>query len=279
MTWTIFGATGLVGSHILPILQKEDAVIHAPTRKELSELKGKHLGRVIYCIGMTSNFRTNIAATFESHFSLLQKLITQNFCTSVTYLSSTRVYLRSEATAEDSPIKVNPLHSDDAYALSKLAGESFLIHSGLPIKIIRLSNVYGTTHPNPNSGNFIDSVMLSAAMNNRVVFQTHPSSEKDFIHILDAAKLIVKIAKSEEYGIFNVASGKNTTNFEIGNALSAAGISIDYDYSAPKHIFPQINISRIENIFNKPKHILLQNVKTILQTYKSYTKNTTTAQD
>ena len=272
--WTVLGSSGFIGSHVLVALRQKGITTYAPDRDELANLYNRQLGKLVYCIGATSDFREKTAETYEAHVSLLHRIITCNFCDDVVYLSSTRVYRGRKNTEEDSVLSVTSADKEDVYAISKLAGESFLLHSGVPAKIIRLSNVYSPATPDFGSGNFLDSIITEAALYGHVTFHTSPLSEKDFIHISDVVEYIFSIADSRESGIFNLAGGRNTSNAAIGEALVAEGISIDFSPSAPEWRFPEINITKLSKTFGKPNYVLLQDLPIMLDRYRLHVRDT-----
>ncbi|MDR2574716.1 MAG: SDR family oxidoreductase [Desulfovibrio sp.] len=271
--YTVLGSSGFIGSQVLARLHHKNCNVYAPSREETIKLKNKRLGNIIYCIGVTSDFREKPRETFAAHITLLSRILARNFCTSVTYLSSTRVYKMREDTREETPLLVAPLDRDDVYAISKLAGESFLLTSGIPAKIIRLSNVYSPIAPDFASGNFLDSVMYSAALYGKVTFQTTSASAKDFIHLADAVDLLFSIAESSKTGIFNLASGRNTSNATLGRALSACGVFVEFTATVKEWRFPRIRIEKLAEAFGRPKHNLIADVPVLLEKYRQYIRD------
>jgi len=63
-----------------------------PTRDE--SLDGRDLGHIIYCIGITADFRRRPHDTITAHVTKLQEVLTRTSFESLVYLSSTRVYSR-----------------------------------------------------------------------------------------------------------------------------------------------------------------------------------------
>ena len=62
---TILGSSGFVGSNLKNKLVSVGINTYTPHRSE--ELSGKNLGHVIYCIGLTADFRTKPFETIEAH--------------------------------------------------------------------------------------------------------------------------------------------------------------------------------------------------------------------
>src|ERR1044072_4835036 len=139
---TVLGASGFIGSHLIKRLDELGLPFNAPGRDQT--IFSGSAGHVIYCIGLTADFRSRPFDTVRAHVcKLLEVLQNVNF-DSLTYLSSTRLYGtdKSEAREEDS-FRVNSLNPDDLYNISKAMGESIALNCGKNTRVVRLSKVYG----------------------------------------------------------------------------------------------------------------------------------------
>ncbi|MCK5091596.1 MAG: NAD-dependent epimerase/dehydratase family protein, partial [Gammaproteobacteria bacterium] len=152
MKFTVFGSKGFIGSRLAAKLGEDDCQIILPARDDNLEDLG-HLGHVIYCVGLTSDFRTRTYDTIEAHICLWSRILQQCAFETCTYLSSTRVYLGSQNTNENTALSITPSNADDLYNISKLAGESLCLKTGKG-KVIRISNVIGKH--NESSPGFIN---------------------------------------------------------------------------------------------------------------------------
>src|SRR5260370_39943856 len=120
---TILGGSGFSGSRLVTRMKELRIDCFCPARGE--EIADRNLGTVIYCIGLTADFRTRPFETVEAHVSKLREVLKGCEFDSLLYLSSARLYLRQEGIArEDDPVQVNPLQDDHLYNISKLMGES-----------------------------------------------------------------------------------------------------------------------------------------------------------
>lgn len=267
---TVLGSSGFVGSQVVKDLQSKKLEHYAPARNE--KLVGKQLGDVIYCIGLTSDFRTKPHETITAHVCYLNDLIQQNTFNSLTYLSSTRMYIHNTQTQEDSPISIDPKDPFDLYNSSKLTGELLALNCGKKnIKVARLSNVFGADF---NSDNFVTSITKDALINNKVVLRTTPKSSKDYISVLDVSEILIRLSKVEKSGIYNVAAGYNVTNEAILNKLKAlTNCTIEFDSKAETIIFPEITNSKLVNEVNfKPERTLLSELDSFVTQFKSHLK-------
>jgi nucleoside-diphosphate-sugar epimerase len=252
---TILGASGFIGSHIVKSLRASNIEHYAPQRNEV--ITQKQLGNIIYCIGLTADFREKPFETVEAHVSYLSEVLQSCNFDSLTYLSSARVYINctDKEVDESTIIPVNLADSNELYNLTKLTGERLCMSSGKKTKIVRLSNVYGS---NMNGENFFQQIVSSITSSKMLSLTTSLGSAKDYINIDDAVNLIIRIATSGNDQTYNVASGCNTTNEGIINELKKyLTFSIDLSSADREIIFPVINIERIKREFNySPKNII-----------------------
>lgn len=253
--FTILGGAGFIGSELALYLKNRGLAYVTPEKGDSDALQ-KPLGHVLYCAGTTSDFRQRPFDTVHAHVSLLNGLLRDGDYVSLTYLSSTRVYIHSESTIETAAIKVFPTNDDDIFNLSKLLGESICNRSGRAnVRAIRISNVVGN---NFQSNDFVFSLIREAVELKKLYLHTTPDSAKDYLHIDDATRMIVEIAQRGTQSIYNLASGTNLTNQAVVQQISAAtGATVTYSDAAQKICFPPIDISRISEEFDfKPKSLL-----------------------
>ena len=140
---TLIGGHGFIGSHLLEELKKThwDVLV---SEKNDPRLLTEELGHVFYCAGLTADFRQRPFDTVHAHVSDVASILQKSAFKSLTYLSSTRVYSGAISTKEDAVLQVNPTDANDLYNLSKLMGESICLQSGKNVRVVRLSNVYGS---------------------------------------------------------------------------------------------------------------------------------------
>ena len=245
--FTVFGGAGFIGSRIVSHLRALGQECIVPTRED-DTVFGRPLGRVIYAIGVTADFRSRPFDTVEAHVCHLSRVLERADFESLTYLSSTRVYAGTKDTSEGAVLRVNPNDSSDLYNLSKLMGESLCLHAGRPsISITRLSNIVG---PCADANTFIGQLLEEGRRNGRVVLGTSLVSRKDYLNIDDAADLITRVASSGEHGIYNVASGEGVTNRQIADALKQEfGYGVFVSPDAPTWEFAEVDISKSKSRF------------------------------
>jgi nucleoside-diphosphate-sugar epimerase len=265
MKTTIIGSKGFIGKHLVQRLHELNCECFEPERGDL-DIFEKSLGNVIYCAGVTSDFRMRPYDTVLAHVTYLSELLQKAQFDSFLYVSSTRIYYGAEDGSEDSKLIVNPNRSDDLFQLSKLLGESLCLNSSRKVRIARLSNVCGQDF---HSNNFLYSIIKDAVNNNIINLQTALSSEKDYIGIEDVVELLLKISDAGTSTIYNIASGANTTNEEIINViqrLTACDVFVKQEASEIK--FPIISIKKIKEEFGYNPSDIIRRIEELTLKYQ-----------
>jgi nucleoside-diphosphate-sugar epimerase len=261
---TVLGARGFIGSHLVRRLREFAIETFAPARGE--NLIGRNLGEVIYCIGLTSDFRQKPFETVDAHVCQLLQVLRDCDFDSLLYLSSTRVYKGSTIASEDDVLSLQPSDGSDLYNGSKIMGESLALNSGRKVRVARLSNVYGR---DLHSNNFLSSLIRDAITRKKIVLDTALDSEKDYVSINEVVDLLLKVARNGQHVIYNVASGTNTSHGDICNRLreiTECEIEVVPDASTVK--FPFININRIKQEFAFQPANLLDRLEELVSSYR-----------
>ena len=251
---TIFGSSGFIGSSLGQWLEARSLPWQAPARGD--DGLGRPLGHVVYCIGLTGDFRFHRHETVEAHVCKVERILHEGDFESFTYLSSTRLYRRGPSPArEDNALTVNPSDADDLYNISKAMGECLLLASPRPTKVIRLSHVYGLDW---GSRGFLSSIVTEAVQEGRVALTSSLDSERDYVSIDDVLDLIFQVSTAGSHRMYNVASGTNVPNRAIVSRLAAlTGCEVDVAPGAPTVRFPEISTERVTGEFGfKPRDML-----------------------
>ena len=241
MTYSVFGASGFIGRHLVSHLRHVGEEVYVPPR-DLADLPlNKHLGNIIYAIGMTANFRGRPFETVESQVGILSEILRSCNFDSLLYLSSTRVYQDADGGAENTRVVIEPTEPSSIYNLSKLLGESLCQLAGVGVtRVARLSNVYGLGMPPEN---FLHQISRSALDSGVVRLGSALDSAKDYVAIEDAARLICQIAGRGQHSIYNVASGCNTSHQRIIELMrEQVDFELEIEEGAARQNFPSVNI-------------------------------------
>lgn len=180
MRITVLGAGGFIGHHLALHFRDLGHEVVAVDRAGLPAFLtgGGEAGHVVYCIGLTGDFRTRPLDTAEAHAGIVAQVLQRVRLESLLYLSSTRLYARAEMAREDVPLPVQPAAASDLYNVTKLAGEALCLSDPRPcIRVARLSNVYG---PGMGVASFLGQVLAEGAASGRVLLRQSLRSAKDY---------------------------------------------------------------------------------------------------
>jgi nucleoside-diphosphate-sugar epimerase len=239
--FTVLGAGGFIGRHLAAHLRGEGHDVLALGRNDT--VPDDPLGHVVYCIGLTGDFRGRPFDTAQAHVTRLSAILERAHFESLLYLSSTRVYARASTTCEAAAIPTVPADPSDFYNLSKLMGEALcLACPGKPARIVRLSNVVGFDR---QPANFLSALIVDA-LRGRIELHSAPASEKDYIAIADVVQMLPRIATQGRAQIYNLATGRNVPTSDITARLQAlTGCAVTVRPEAPVRRFPAIRVDRL----------------------------------
>jgi nucleoside-diphosphate-sugar epimerase len=265
---TVLGASGFIGRHLAQAVRASGEECYAPPRSEA--LPGRPLGDVIYCVGLTADFRWRPFATVDAHVCTLSKVLQDCDFDSFLYLSSTRVYRRGIGVAtEDDAITIAPSDGDDLYSASKVLGESLTLSCGRTARVARLSNVYGA---DLDSENFLPTVLRTATVSERVTLNSSLDSAKDYIGIGDTVGALIHIATRGQLEIYNVASGTNVSHGALMERISdLTGCAVEVAPGASTVIDAQIDVERLQSELRFEPSSVLEDVEQLIGAFRSGT--------
>ena len=217
---TVLGGSGFIGSHLLRRLEALGVEHRAPERGE--DLGGRPLGHVVYCAGVTGDYRERPLDTVDAHVGSLMTLLREADLDALVYLSSTRVH-RSEP---------------DLYDLSKRLGEALALASDGRAVVLRLANVYGV---DPGSPNFLASILRDALTHGAVRLRTALDSTRHYVSVDDVVSVIHQVVDRGTEGVYDVAGPRPVSHREVVGELSAlTGCTVDVAGSAPTETAPEL---------------------------------------
>jgi UDP-glucose 4-epimerase len=135
-------------------------------------------------------------------------------------------------TTEDTP--ASPI---SAYGAAKLSGEHYCnvyrAVRGLPFVILRYANVYGPRQ-SPEGEAGVTSIFA------RLMLQRKPctifgdgSKTRDYVHVHDIAQANLLALDKGEFGVFNIATGRQVSDQQVFDSLAAAA-----GYTEPANYAP-----------------------------------------
>ena len=252
--YTVIGAGGFVGAHVVSHLRAAGIEPFCPVRDDPG-LWDRDLGRIIYCAGLTGDYRTRPFAAVEAHVALAARLIERARFDRIVYLSSTRLYdlLDHGIGAEDRAIPVASHDSEHLYELSKLLGENLILHrSAGRGAVARLSYVFGW---DDGAQGFLSDLLHKARAARRLTIDSSPDFARDYIHVDDVAMILAALAGRDESGIFNVAGGERLSNADIATIFGACGWQVDFTGDTHGARAPDIDTSRLAALGLTPRPV------------------------
>jgi nucleoside-diphosphate-sugar epimerase len=242
-TFTVIGAQGFIGGRLAAYLSARGHDVATPPR---CTLPAKEPGHIVYCAGVTADFRSRPFDTVAAHVGHLAEVLAHVRPESFLYLSSTRVY--GASGYEDVLLTVDPSNPDDLYNATKIAGEALcLAQTAANVRVARLSNVYGSGMA---SGDFL-SAILAESLTGRLHLATAYDSEKDYVAVEDVVRAVERIALFGRHRLYNVASGRNVTHRALAERLARlTGCRVTVDHDAPRVAYPVIETRRLAAEFD-----------------------------
>jgi nucleoside-diphosphate-sugar epimerase len=246
-------------------LRDSGATVFVAPRGHLAP--SQHLGHVIYCIGLTADWRQRRYDAVRAHVAYLLSIIEQERFDSFLYLSSTRIYKRTHSTDEGTSFLVSPSDPDDLFDISKIMGESVCLGGAPTTRVARLSNVYGDDYC---SDNFLSSVIRDA-LTGSVTLRTSLHSAKDYISVDEVVGLLAKIAVRGRHQIYNVATGINTTHEEaMSEVRRLTGCELHVSEGAPDGSFPGIATNRVQEEFGFSGARVVDSLDRLVQDFRNH---------
>ena len=158
-------------------------------------------------------FQSDIAGTFNLVFL------------SIKYRIKKFIFASSAAIYGDHPSEKLPLEEDvhknpiSLYGLSKLTSEQIIVFYGknrnLNYVIFRYANIYG-----PRQEGGVISSFIKNMLSNRVTkIYGNGSKTRDYVYIKDVIEANVLVLTKDSKDIFNVSTGKETSDLEIYNMI------------------------------------------------------------
>lgn len=273
MKTAVIGANGFLGRKLAELLKekmvevvsvynrnKENVVNGTEAVSMENFLKGQfEVNNIIFSAG---SFKNTIDENIELNCNLLYSLTRQYKNCRFIYISSANVYgYPNETINEDSPF-----FKPNSYGMSKLNGE--FIVSGLPnFAIIRLVYLYGSGLEN---GSFLPFLVEQAREKGIIPLYGQGEREQDYLHVKDAAELIIKALFIGKNKIYLGASGKSVSNKEIAeiirNELGANSCKIEYILKQETSLSLNYDSSRTKRELQwSPKISIEEGIKDLIQ--------------
>ncbi|TAK11130.1 MAG: NAD-dependent epimerase/dehydratase family protein [Anaerolineae bacterium] len=234
----VTGASGYIGSNLIPYLRSQGETVRAFGRKALpgmediwiagditdaQAIRGVLAGvdKIIHlaCLPMGNCAKDPaacVAVNVQGTLNLLEACKAIEISQFV-YLSTAQVYGYPVRLPIDEDHPTNPR---SVYAASKLAGEhlvqAYANAAGLSATILRLFNVYGWADISSSAihqRSTVESIFIRQALAGRpLTIEAHPMEARDFIHITDVVRAIhAAVRRKGQAERLNIGSGQMIT--------------------------------------------------------------------
>lgn len=215
-------------THWIPI-----DIVNAPPATYLPECD-----MIFFCAGIASVPASveaplaDLDGNLRAPLRIMQALRERGGDTGFLYASSAAVY----GSALHLPMsELHPLDPLSPYGASKLATETYVrlyaTKFGVPGASARVFSVYG---PGQDKQVIYDWSRKVALGGEEISFFGAPEVSRDFIHVADAARAFISIARNAPLGgeSYNIASGIETSLGELAeNLLAISGQKCEYKFS------------------------------------------------
>ncbi len=262
---TVLGATGFIGSHLVRRLDALGFEYGAPRRGE--DIRGRDLGAVVDCAGVTAGFRERPLDVAESHVCLIERLLRGSHCESLTYLSSAGLYYGGTSPArEGDAIRLVPADADYLYNVAKAMGEALTLSGHPRGRVVRLATVYGGSL---RAEGFLSQVLREVATKGETTLGMALESSRDYVNVNDAIGCLIDIAIGGRHPVYNVGSGYNVTNGQLAARLTElTGCRVRVAAGAPRIAYPPLDVERVREEFGFPASNLLDDLPDLLRAYR-----------
>lgn len=265
---TVIGGKGFIGNELVHYLKKKKYNVYVSGRNDKS-IFTQDLGTVVYCAGY-GNCSEGPFDVLQSNTDYLSSILQKATFKRIIYLSSTRLYMGSESSREDSNVKINTDDNRRLFNLTKLVSEELCFLSGRDAIVVRPSNVYGLAL---DSNLYLPSITRKAIQTGRVDMYVSPGYSKDYVSVKTVVSAIEKlIAHKVKHNLYNIASGYNTSAREISEILlEHIDCSVTWhEVNIEKEDkFPETNIERLNEEFDVEKYSVNEDLPLLIQNFKN----------
>ncbi|NMV39280.1 NAD-dependent epimerase/dehydratase family protein [Ralstonia insidiosa] len=245
--YTILGASGFIGQHLARAIAAAGGTCFMPGR-DAPEIFERDLGRVIYCIGLTADYRRRPLDTVQAHAGYLARVLEQARFDKLVYLSSTRLYdtLPPGTYAEETVLRMDPADPRHLYDLSKALGENLcLTTSGGRASVARLSCVYAQAAGSPG---FLSDVLARLRHTRTLHVDSSSGYVRDYIHVDDVVRALLRILDQPAPGIYNVACGENLSNRALADLLQTHGFTLTLARESAAQPAPVCDVAKLRHV-------------------------------
>ncbi|EHH2567853.1 SDR family oxidoreductase [Vibrio parahaemolyticus] len=263
--YTVFGGSGFIGSEFVSKLSSLGHDVHIVKREDPKTYED-NLGIVIFAAGY-GDCNTDPKNVIDANVSLISEIVSKAKYSKLVYISSTRVYLNSNNTQEDSDVIISNSDVRSLFNLTKLSAEQLILKLDENSIIIRPSNVYGKAL---NSNLFLPSIIRSAINEGNIKMFVTEMYEKDYVSVENVVNSTLSLIYNNSKGIFNVAYGSNTSAKDIAYIIqSETGCNVEWLVENDEDYFHPIDVSKLKNEIDFKPEFVLNDLKKMIDCFKN----------
>ena len=278
----VFGATGLIGAHLIKRLVQEGhevtGVSRGPQKEEIKSYRhisfdiaqkegfSKIKGNFDICFNMAAHIATGYSTDDALKCLLVNAIGTLNILEFMVERGIKRLIHSSSVTVYGRPkrrvaYEESPLNPIIVYGVSKLTAEKYCImfasQHDLQITMLRYASVYG---PGLTQYTALPIFIEKAQKNETIFLFGDGTRSQDYVYVDDVIEANMLAAKNGASGIFNIGSGRKTTMESLSKTIIDVFESkskIQYDPSKSQEFSIGIDISRAKkHLKYEPKYDL-----------------------
>lgn len=248
----VTGASGNLGMHIVKTGLFNFIPVGRQNWNELSELKNGEVDFVIHC---AYDLKKDLNQFPEEHLESnilttgkILKLCKDKGIKNFVFISSCSVYgdsSNSSETKASTPVNMNGFIKQFNEELVK----SFCLKNNINFLILRLFNSYGGN----DQFSMVQRIIKASRNHTPITLYNEGISERDFIHIEDAAEIICKLLDKKLINeTINIGSGESTRIVDLVNAVikRLGPIEIFKEQKANEAIYSRANITKLNSILD-----------------------------
>lgn len=245
----ITGSSGQLGSYLIENIPESIGVDMKASqytqlvwdlRKNPEEiLKDYEIGTIIHAAAQVSVVKSVEVPKFDAENNIMGTINLLEYARKhdvehFIYISSAAVYGESKYLPID---EEHPTEPESPYGLSKLTGEKYalLYHKlyGIKVASVRPFNIFSPRQDPKNPYSGVISIFVERAKKGLpLIIHGDGEQTRDFVNIEDVVQLIKLVIEKEATGIYNCATGKETSINELARIikeLSQKSIEIIHD--------------------------------------------------
>lgn len=245
------GCNGNLGSHLIKESTDHIVGLGRDEWRNVEDYFDDEIDTVIHtAYDLKSNINSNPEKYLQSNVLTTAKLLELAKKYNVRrfiFISSCAVYGNAINTQEDqlcAPISINGV----VKLLNEKVIQEFCCNNRIKCEVYRLFNMYG------GNDNFsIINHVKSALKNNQILkLNNNGTAQRDFIHVYDIAKIILRLMKLEhKYECVNIGTGVGTKIIDIVNSVKSTHADLKIENNVTDEVEVSIaNIDRLHSLLN-----------------------------